>query len=172
MPFLHFSDLRDALTQILALREGYGSAEELVEWAGRALEQGEDSPSLRMLAGQGANPSEFEVEDLLRKTMHEMGIDPGNAEQRRTDYLRLVCQGVADGSLNARDGLSDLASYWHRDQREDLRFADDLADAIFQLEEFNDRTGLYLELTRDNVEETIRREAQRYLAAIPHPSSD
>ena len=116
-----------------------------------------------MLAGLGLNPNGFEVEELLQATLRELAITSRTVEELRAQYVRLVCSGVADGTLDARDGLADLSSYWFVDCGEDLAFAVHLSHAIAAIEECGGLPCFHPDLRPDNVEATIRDETRKWL---------
>jgi hypothetical protein len=56
------------------------SGSRIVDWACTALVAGWDSGALRILAGLGKPPNEFEVDNCLRRAAEEAGVELPNGE--------------------------------------------------------------------------------------------
>ena len=78
-------------------------------WAEDALEQGLDSPSLRILAGLGSRTTYFEAEPYFRRSMAELGIAlPTVDESLRRLYLREVARQISAGEISPAEGLERI----------------------------------------------------------------
>ncbi len=108
MPRVTFTSAEHALTQLLHIRDGYDRAEDVVGWAQVALAEGQDSESLRILAGLGPNPNAFEANEHFERALDELGIERGSGEDRRARYVRLLCDGIVKRTLEPVAALTEL----------------------------------------------------------------
>lgn len=108
----------------------------VVDWAGRALEAGLDTTSLRILAGVRAQATD-DVDDYLRRTLRELGVARSEETELRAAVLhvaRELVQGRLDEgtasswffvlarSMAPGDGALEL---WRRERVTDSPFADE-----------------------------------------------
>lgn len=104
---------------MLAMRAlSRGWLRDIVKEAGLALQEGFDSPSLRILAGlpeQEPLLNPFEVDGYLRRSVEELGhAVPDNASCSRL-YARDVAHRIATGGLAPREGCEELAFIWRKE---------------------------------------------------------
>lgn len=161
-PHVIFEDPHDTLTQLLAVRKGFGSVELIIGWAGSALEHGVDAPSLSILAGLGPSANAFEAQDFFARVLAELEIEAGTPEQRSRAYVQLLCERIVDGSVDPHAALAELLDEWERHRGPDLTFAYQLSEDI-ALMEHDDVRSFYPGLRPETVVETLRREARAWL---------
>ena len=132
--------VESAVTDIqarLALRHVAPDWEQpVVDWAGRALEAGLDTTSLRILAGVRAQATD-DVDDYLRRTLRELGVERSEEAELRASVLhvaRELVQGRLDEgtasswfyvlamSMAPGDGALEL---WRRERVTDSPYADE-----------------------------------------------
>jgi hypothetical protein len=100
--------------EIVALRKtGLAADQRFVDWAIDALVQGQDSPGLRVLAGEAAPFSHFEMQALVDRSFRELGMtaSPSIEDALKTlakRLARLVLAGEADRGT----ALQDLRRYY------------------------------------------------------------
>jgi hypothetical protein len=100
-----------ATEEIVALR-GLGQTpdERWVAWAVRMLEEGRDSRSLRILAGETGPFSSFELLPLVDRAFDELGIaQHPDATAAGIALARVRARQMLDRRLSQEDGLAELA---------------------------------------------------------------
>ncbi|MEZ7955642.1 MAG: hypothetical protein QMC23_05380 [Rubritalea sp.] len=140
-----------------------GDAKDCVNWAVDEMCNGEDSPSLRILAGLTPPLSSFEVRDYASKALRELGLSVIQGSDAITAYAHDLIKEIIDTpnsmSLNLRilcdmcideDHLDDINDFYT------LRWAfDDLQDAEVQW---------YWEgATQSNIEEIVLNQCRIWL---------
>lgn len=104
--------LQDRLIDALVAREcGETPAEEMVDWAVLALQAGEDTPTLREIAGLA--PGEvgvFEIERYLTRAASELGIQTPTGDALRRAYIPVACRALLRGELSEREALERIHS--------------------------------------------------------------
>lgn len=104
---LTFTDERDLLLQALAYRGTYHAAgDRVVGWAVRALEQGIDAPSLRILAGLGAD--DLAIERALDAAVAELGRRRPEPRDAHLAYAHAIARAALDRRQPWRETLTEL----------------------------------------------------------------
>jgi hypothetical protein len=150
------------LVRVLALREmGRGSAADVVQWAGDALAEGRDSPSLRVLAGLSPPLSGYEVDRHLRDATGELGVSVPDRETLLALFARLVARGIVDGSVSPESGVKDIYEAFRLgDSFVELGVWTGLDDALVMA-----RDGVFGSI--QDAEDAIVQEAKRLLSTTP-----
>ncbi len=100
--------------EIVALRKtGLAADQRFVDWAIDALVQGQDSPGLRILAGETAPFSHFEMQTLVDRTFRELGLtaSPSIQDALKTLAKRLA-RLVLAGEAERGTALQELRRYY------------------------------------------------------------
>ena len=82
-----------------------------IAWAERALEMGVfPSPNLSTLAllSQQRTPNSWEVEDLFRRSLKELGLSTQDREEGLRQYARDVADGIVAGSVEPVRGAREI----------------------------------------------------------------
>ena len=96
--------------EILAIRKlGRSVDSRWAEWAISMLENGCNAPSLRILAGETALFNKFEMEELVDRTLDELGLTQhqSHVEAARA-YTSVLVQQLLDGRASIDAVLSEL----------------------------------------------------------------
>lgn len=103
-------ELRDRLIDgLVACECGESPAEELIGWAVRALQAGEDTPVLRVVAGLvPGEVGSFEVVRYFSRAAHELGIRVLTGEALRRAYIPVACRALLRGELPPREALDRI----------------------------------------------------------------
>ncbi|EHR51105.1 hypothetical protein SacmaDRAFT_2867 [Saccharomonospora marina XMU15] len=145
--------LREALDEIVG-------ANVLIETALRALLDGVDSPSLRLLAGL-SRKEEADAHDLFRAVATELELTPAapaDIPGTRWQLVRMLCEAIAEGSMEPAVA-ADLI--WHHGWNE-LGYPDTLqplACRVIQHDDWNPSCGV----ERDRFRRLIIDEAKRLI---------
>lgn len=143
-----------------------------VDWAVRLLGEGQDSPGLRILAGE-SEPFEsrfFEMRQLVDRVFHELGILP--IQERVTAAVTICAIRIRQwqrGRTDARSTLEEVLEL-HRELHEpaELQGLALLGWAYRDLE--NGLQQLYVpRVTRENFDAVMAEECERWLAARGTP---
>lgn len=95
--------LDDALVFVLAdFETGNPTGEGLVAWAATALEQGHDSPSLRILASLTSDAWLSEAEPYFRRALTELRVQTPPRRELLLRYLRIVARDMLNGKIPAQ----------------------------------------------------------------------
>lgn len=140
---------------------------ELIAWAVAALEQGEDTPSLRRLAGCYAQDSFFDTLPWFRQSLREMGIELPEPDRLLSDYASLLAGRIQAGEQEALAGLREMIGLNYSRQQSDPLLgplSDLLAAAELQADELGSYAWLYPEFATLPLAELIREECRLYLA--------
>ena len=97
--WLRDSCVADLQAQLAMADRGVAWNEHFIEWAGRALEAGFDSPSLRMLAGIEKRIQD-EAGDLVSRAMRELDLQPAPPAASLELAKRWVCREFVQGRLD------------------------------------------------------------------------
>lgn len=166
LPFasrLTFRDERDLFLQAMAYRGGYHTGgRHVVGWALAALEQGADSPSLRILAGLDAD--DLQIEPTLNAATRELGRQRPEPRDAHFAYALRIARAALDRSQPWRETVAELYAlylYGHYDERLNrfLYLEDDL-----ELMEVGDAPLHTRSLNPDNAEQIVRLELDEFLA--------
>ncbi len=100
-------DPNDLLARIL-IRDPHETHQAIVHWAGLALERGDDSRSLRVLAGCDSRSDFDDIEELFRRACDELGIDEVEKHNVIRRFAARSCRAIVDGTMPPRSGLCTL----------------------------------------------------------------
>jgi hypothetical protein len=92
--------------RMLAIRQsldGLVRADLLIDAALRAVIEGVDSPSLPILAGL-TRKEEPEAQELFRKVVAELDLEPADAVEGRWQLVRWWCREIVEGRLQPEVG--------------------------------------------------------------------
>ena len=97
--------------EILALKVlGLGIDQRFVDWAVAQLEEGHDSPHLRVLAGESAPFNNFEMKNLVDTVQRELGLTaPPDEESALRSYATERVRASVSGFASAQMVLDELA---------------------------------------------------------------
>lgn len=123
------------LDRAAALVLGLETADRLPEFAGEALEQGADSPSLRMLAAMDA-PCLEDALPLLEGALREAGATLPTPRAAALRLARKTAERMVNGEVPAYEGSRQIWALARRVMDEDL---DDLDPFIYAASEWEDR---------------------------------
>jgi len=140
---------------------GLATGEDHVDWALAALEAGQDSEHLRMLAGLGTNPHWQDVRDYFERAREELGQELPPVGQVIPLFVSDVAQGIVDGTVAPLLGCREI---YHALQVEGVQVPQLEYEAWLYLEDGLE-PGTYQELAGAALTEAIRREAVRLLGA-------
>lgn len=140
---------------------GLATGEDHLDWALAALEAGQDSEHLRMLAGLGAYPHWQEVRDYFGLALEELGLELPPVEQIMPEYVRDVAGGIVSGTINPNAGCREI--YWAL-LTDRLQVTQEEFEAWLYLGDGLE-PGTYRSLRGAELGEAIRREAARLLEA-------
>ena len=76
----------------------------------QALEQGMDSPSLRILAGLSENENEFLIDSYFRNALQELSIKLPDKRQAAIDVGLTIANEIFDGKRTIFQGVRDIRS--------------------------------------------------------------
>ena len=139
--------------------EGLATGDEYVDWALAALEAGQDSEHLRMLAGLGAYPHWQDVRDYFGRALEELGLELPPAAQVIPEYIRDVARGILSGAVGPDAGLHKI--YWAL-QTEGVQVPQEEYETWLYLEDGLE-PGTYQELRGADREMAVRKAAARLL---------
>ena len=89
---------------------GAGRDEDAIAWALGQLADAPPLPSLATLASLSGLLNHFEVEDLLRRALSELGLHEPAAEETYRSFLESTARAVLDGAVTPRAGCATLAA--------------------------------------------------------------
>jgi hypothetical protein len=115
---------------------------------------------LATLAGLTSPYNRFEVEDLLRRALAELGFQEPPRDHAYRDFLCETGRAILDGTLTPREGCAKLAHAHGGDitRRELQPFW--LLNLGVQDLEAGEPAWHYPELTSENLDDLVRREAR------------
>lgn len=138
------------------------SASDCVDWAVAMLEQGRDSKSLRILAGLDAS-SVFEAEDFFQRAVRELQIKEPDASTATRAYACELAQRLAAGTLDPTESVHRLYEICvAADYPSELMVWYELDDAVADVTAGH-YPWAYQTLTRENLPEVVRKEAQIFI---------
>lgn len=106
---------------ILFCQSGFGQAEDCIDWALDALCAGEDSPSLRILAGLTPPLDSLEVRKYATQALKELGINISTGNDAIASCARVLIEEILIAPDCMEDRLSILREvYICEDYRKDL----------------------------------------------------
>ena len=123
--------------------------------ATKALEEGLDSPSLRMLAGTTTS-SGFEIDELLTRTLSELGLRPMNPQRAQRVLARFRARQIVDGKVDPVVGAENVYR----------TYLPEYPDETIEFLRLSDEAS-YDPQNRREVELKIIEEARRYLHDYP-----
>ena len=98
------------LYRALARRSFLGeSGGAMVDWAAEALSAGWDTDPLRILAGLGKPPNEFEVGRVLGEAMKSLGIEMPDTDDLVSTAAFIVASDLVSGTTPPRVGCEELS---------------------------------------------------------------
>ena len=142
--------------------------EQLPAIACELLEAGQDTDSLRVLAGLSGDQV-AEAAPLFRRVLQQLGKANISKEQAMRQLARIVSQQIVDGSIDAYAGAKKLSDATIRASLLDFHEVDPF---IYAASEYEDRPA-----DRQFFEEEILKEAKRWLMERgndhePHENGD
>ena len=84
------------------------AAADYVEWAIERLVAGQDSASLRVLAGLDPRSTWFEADDLFVRSARELGVEPPERTAAVRAHAREVARGLLDGRVSTTEAVRAL----------------------------------------------------------------
>ncbi len=98
-------ELIETLTRRVA---GTVSADDYINWASSALEQGLDTPNLRILAGLPSSTWRSDAEPYFDRALNELQIYVGDKEEILREYAKLIARKIINGELTAETGAERI----------------------------------------------------------------
>jgi hypothetical protein len=91
-------------------RAGNAVGRDFVDWAVRALADGYDTQSMRVLAGLDLDgiPSALEAVEKFRAAIHELGVPTASDIEHVHAYVSEVAQQIVDGELDPQEGAARI----------------------------------------------------------------
>lgn len=154
---------------------GETTEKESISWACDLLEQGFDTPHLRILAGYTEPEARRDLEDFrsdFQKTVEELGLEFPPKPEAYTDFACYICRSYLDGILDYSTSHTTLYNIW-RDTAYDSKNGIDKRFEVWMylsesIELIYDGYGPLLEkfngLNEKNHEEYFRKEAEEFLS--------
>jgi hypothetical protein len=140
-------------------------SEDTIAWAVASLEQGFDTPSLRILAGLDLTRpiDSFEVQTFFQKALGELELTEPGLYEAILQYADLIVNDLLDGAMDPKPAVSLLARLWAAaDYPVHLAVWSDLEDSLEALE-CGESYVLYPGLTKENRASVVEREARFHL---------
>lgn len=135
-----------------------------IDWATSMLEQGYDTPHLRMLAGE-ANPylsSQFEMRELVDKTLEELGFSWFDIDHVVKEYTAELLQDMLNGKRTSTAVLHELYDLCvELDYADYLYVFHSLYFAQNDLESYGEQH--YFPANCSNIENVMQDEARKWL---------
>lgn len=153
--------------ELLAMRKlGKSVDERWVAWAVSMLVEGQDTPALRILAGEAPPFNQFEMADLVDRVFRELGLEAFDSpHSAAVGYASVLARGVLDGKISVQFAVFELSEVYV-----ELDFLDDLQDfyrlrhARDDLQE-SDIQYYWTNATRETIDEVIRDYCREWLEA-------
>lgn len=150
------------LLAILVLRANDAlTGDDLVSWALRTLEGGNESPSLSILAGLPARSSRADAEPYFDRVLQELQIAVPGKNLLLRQYVVAIAKQIVAGSINAQLALDEI----HRRVVEPLNHPSDLS-AWCYLWEGNSRDLSYPPPAKSDIPKLAREYAEKYLSEV------
>ena len=92
---------------------GKATTSQLPEIAIIGLEEGLDSPSLRILAGLNQNENPFQVEDYFSKTLQELNIQLPDKRQATIEFAVAIAEQTIAGKIDLILGTKQMIETIH-----------------------------------------------------------
>lgn len=148
---------------------GRALTSELTQWAVSALEDGFDSPSLRVLAGFPSREPSAEPLMFLQRTLSELGYPIPVRDLLLRQYGANIAQLILDGSVSTREGVRQM----HESVVSPLNHAPDVMGWCYLSSDFiiDEVSQQYRELSDSEYDEAVRKEAIR-LISLFGPKND
>ena len=93
---------------IARLVSGGISLRSMPDIALQALEQGLDTPSLRILAGLPDNENEFVIDMYFKDTLRELSIELPDRRQAAIEVGLAIADEIFEGKRNVFEGIKDI----------------------------------------------------------------
>jgi hypothetical protein len=90
---------------------GHLTSDELPKLGVAGLEQGLDTPSLRILAGLNRYDSPFEVEHYFKLAITELNIQLPDKRQAALEYAVAIVEDILEGKKDVIAGTREIHSY-------------------------------------------------------------
>ena len=137
------------------------STADLADWAIGALEQGFDSPGLRMLASFRPDEPLSDAWPYFARALRELGYAPPDEETLLRQYSRRLARHILEGALTAAEGVELM----HSRVLTPLNHPSDLENWCFMWEGINpSEPGSLRELTEEEFDKVVRRQAELLLS--------
>jgi hypothetical protein len=110
---IEINNMTPEINKLLALNYMRGiTIDEIVDLAGDALNQGLDTPNLRILAGLKCNKPLFrdEVEEYLYKSIKDLGYSVPGENECLWNYVKFICQQIINNEITPFEGLRIIYS--------------------------------------------------------------
>ena len=149
-----------------SLQKDIGSA--APDWATDQLVQGRDTPHLRQLAGATGSENAFELEELVDRSLHELGLSIPSRERAVLVYSQELARDYLDSRITSEYLLQELCQLCiSTDYMKPLyqfyllRWThDDLKTQVF---------SFYLrDATRENFDMLLRAEVEKLVSITPN----
>ncbi|MDU8946770.1 hypothetical protein [Ovoidimarina sediminis] len=113
--------MAETLTDKLLLNRWFKTAmgEDYVEWAVQLLLRGEDSPSLRVLAGLNPNLERYEVEPNFLETCDELNIRPLPPDCNPRSVVPLIRRLHRSNLMSAKEALDKMSELYEASEFSD-----------------------------------------------------
>ena len=99
----------DALTELLVQRlHARVTSAMIVDWATDALRNGEDTPSLAILAGLDRTSSVYETMPWLDKALSELNVVPPPPAELRRAFVAVVSRALMAGRITSEQALDRI----------------------------------------------------------------
>ena len=94
--------------ELTAYAAGDRTADQLPDIAMSALEEGLDTPSLRILAGMNESDNPFEIEKYFRQMLDELHIELADKRQVALDYALIIAGQILTGDEDTITGTRSI----------------------------------------------------------------
>lgn len=88
--------------------DGTVSGDDYINWASSALEQGLDSPNLRILAGLSSSTWRSDAEPYFDRALDELQIRVGDKGDVLREYAKHIAMKIINGELTAEAGAERI----------------------------------------------------------------
>ena len=161
---------RGTLELLVAIRQNRAPANDVANWAICALEDGYDTPALRLAASFHRDELASDAEPYVWRALGELGITPPSGEELLRAYADELALGILAGTREPMDTVELV----HHRVITPLNHPDDLMDWCYIWEGNNpeDLSTNVHELGADDYAALVRRCAQRHLLKRENPPHD
>jgi lipoprotein-releasing system ATP-binding protein len=158
----------------LRARDCFGRAkdEDFIAWAGKALEAGLDTKSLRILAGLNLPRERDEIEPYFRKAVAELELKWPSWEEATYSHLREIAEAILSRQITPSEGCSTIyclsADLGHPQALRNWIYLDDQ----LSLTDYRNLTEAELEAEVQREAESIIQNADQVIASIRQENGD